>query len=309
DTMSEKTTSKVWFITGISQGLGLSLARRCLEMGDDVAGTTRTPDSPEIQRLCEQWPRLLVLQTDLTSEDSIKESVAHTLRIFGRLDVVVNNAGYGLLGSLEELSDAEIRTHFEVNLFAVFSVLRHTVPHLRQQRSGHIINISSIIGFNCAFPGNVSYAAAKYAMGGMSEALAMELGPFGVKVTIVYPGTFRTNFFAGSYRCAINPIDEYKTKETEAICLEGQGKQKGDPNKAAEVIHSLTRNSTSSTSTSTSSNPNNNNNNTPLHLFLGPDANSMAEDKLSILHKDLDDWKSITTATNLSDEQHQHQQQ
>ncbi|EFA81816.1 hypothetical protein PPL_05048 [Heterostelium album PN500] len=279
---------RIWYITGISQGLGLTLVRECLLNGDKVVGTTRNPDVQELKDIAsEHSESFMVLKVDLTNEDAVKDSIDQTIKRFGGIDVVVNNAGYGLLGSLEELKPEEIRTHFEVNLFAVINVLRHAVGHLRQQPAtgGNIINISSIVGFNSSLPGNVSYAATKYALGGLSEALAKEMEPFNVKVTIVYPGCFRTNFFAGSYRVASEPIECYKTKETEQECLASQGKQRGDPEKAAKVIYQLTRIPEGTP--------------TPLHLFLGPDANEMAQQKIDILQHDLNQWKSITDSTDI----------
>eukprot|EP01133_Synstelium_polycarpum_P002360 gene2360-2687_t len=236
-TNNKNTGSRVWYITGVSQGLGLCFVRKALESGERVVGTTRTPDTDELNALVKMSKGAFsVVQCDITKEESVKQSIEHAIRHFGRLDVIVNNAGYGLLGAAEELQDDELRAHFDVNVFSIFHVIRHAMPHLRRQRSGVVFNISSIIGFNSVFPGNASYAATKFAMAGMSEAMAKECAPFNVKVVIVYPGTFKTNFFAGSYRRAHTPVPEYGTKEIESHCVSMQGQQRGDPDKAADVL-------------------------------------------------------------------------
>ena len=203
------TDSKTWFITGASRGFGLELVRQLLDMGHRVAATSR--DEAGLRgAVGSDSPGFLPLALDLADEASVAEAVRATVERFGRIDVVVNNAGYGQLGSLEELTDAEARANFDVNVFGTLNVLRQVMPQLRAQRGGHIINLSSIGGVVGGFPGWGVYCATKFAVEGLSEALAAEAAPFGVRVTIVEPGYFRTDFLSsGSLRVAERPMDEY----------------------------------------------------------------------------------------------------
>ena len=181
----------VWFVTGASKGLGLALVRVLLSSGYRVAATSRSV--AELERVVGAQPGLLPLQVDLTKEGSVKEAVGKAVEAFGRLDVVVNNAGYSLFGSMEEVSEAEFRQSLDVNLVGPVNVIRAVMPFLREQRSGHVINISSLAG--CKGYGNAaSYCTAKFALVGLSESLAEEVKTFGIKVTVVAPGYFRTSF-------------------------------------------------------------------------------------------------------------------
>src|ERR1700761_296144 len=182
---------KVWYITGASKGIGFALAQQLLSKGHSVAATSRSISA--FAQFAEFGHRFLPLEVDLKSQTSIAWSAKKTVEKFGVIDVVVNNAGYGLGGALEELTTAEIDENFEVNFFAVVRVIQQTLPYFRKQRSGHIINIASIAGFA---PGSgwAIYCAAKFAVGGLSEALANDLAPLGIHVTNVMPGGFRTNF-------------------------------------------------------------------------------------------------------------------
>ncbi|WP_239649111.1 SDR family oxidoreductase [Kosakonia radicincitans] len=165
---------KVWFITGAARGVGLSLARQLLAQGDSVAATSRTLQS--LQHVPEaQSERFLPLEVDLRSEASVQSAIGKTVARFGRIDVVVNNAGYGQYGALETLSDAELRDNFDINVFAPLHVIRHALPHLREQRCGHIFNIASIVGFQGGYAGWGSYVASKFALAGLTEALAAEV--------------------------------------------------------------------------------------------------------------------------------------
>ncbi|HMF73028.1 MAG TPA: SDR family oxidoreductase, partial [Flavitalea sp.] len=178
--------NKVWFITGASKGLGLSLVKKLLQKGYRVAATSR--NVKELQREVDGTPdQFLALNVDLTNESSVKAAIDETVQHFGNIDVVVNNAGYGIVGSLEELSDEEARENFNINVFGSLNVIRKSMPYLRSQGSGHIFNISSIGGFNGVFPGFGLYTASKFAVHGFSESLVAEVKPFGVKVTIVSP--------------------------------------------------------------------------------------------------------------------------
>ena len=197
-------TSKVWFITGAARGIGLSLARKALASGDAVAATSRTLGSLQ-QAFPGESANLLPMEVDLGSEASVKAAIEQTITTFGRIDRVVNNAGYGQQGTIEALSDAELRRNFEVNVFAPLHVLRHALPLLRRQRSGHVFNVASIVGFQGGYAGWGSYVASKFALAGLTETLAAELAELGIKATVVYPGPVRTGFLSRSRsRCSFS---------------------------------------------------------------------------------------------------------
>ena len=196
---------KIWFITGISRGLGLELAKAVLARGDVVIGTTRDGDSglPSVSH------RLHVLPLELPLADQATRAIVRAHALHGRLDVIVNNAGYGLLGAIEEARDAEVRRVFDVNFFGPLQVIQAALPFLRAQRRGHIVNISSIAGL-APLSGSGIYAATKFALEGLSESLAQEVGPLGIRVTLVEPGAFRTDFLsAHSIRNAAGSIGAY----------------------------------------------------------------------------------------------------
>jgi len=200
-------TNKVWFVTGASKGLGLSLVKRLLNEGCKVAATSRTIES--LEKEVGTSANFLPLEVDVIDEKSVNNAIAKTLETFGGIDVVVNNAGYGQLGTLEELSAKEASQNFDTNVFGVLNVIRNVMPHFRSKKSGHIINISSIAGFLGTFPGWGIYNATKFAVAGLTEALSAETKSLGVNATIVYPGYFRTNFLLkGSLRLAENPIGD-----------------------------------------------------------------------------------------------------
>lgn len=275
---------KVWYVTGASQGFGLILVKKLLEQGYKVAATSRKKQT--LIDAVGQHEHFLPLQTDVADEQSVQQSVRDTVAAFGTIDAVVNNAGYGLIGTLEELSDAEVRNNFNVNVFGPLNVIRHVMPVLRAQRSGIIFNISSIGGFNGAFPGFGSYCGTKFALEGLSESLAAEAAPFGVKVVIVSPGYFRTNFLsAGSLAVPANPIAEYTSTRESQIAHQQQinGAQPGDPEKGIDVILAAAQ----------AEQP-------PLHLFLGPDAYQLARQKMTAVEGDMHSWQHLATATNFN---------
>jgi NAD(P)-dependent dehydrogenase (short-subunit alcohol dehydrogenase family) len=276
------STQKVWFITGASKGLGLSLVKQLLAGGHKVAATSRRLD--DLSRAVGLANDFLPLAVDLTTESSVAQAIARTIDQFGRIDVVVNNAGYGQLGSLEELSDAEARTNFDVNVFGPLNVIRHVMPQLRSQQSGYIINLSSIGGFVGNFPGFGVYCATKFAVEGFSEALAAEAKAFGIHVTIVSPGYFRTEFLtSGSLGTPANPIDAYQSVRESQQAHQEQinGNQPGDPEKAVAILIRL----------ADEPNP-------PMHLFLGQDAFDTATDKITTLQQEMTTWKDVTVSTN-----------
>lgn len=271
---------KVWFITGASKGLGLSLVNQLLKAGQSVAATSRNID--ELKKAVNaDTGKFLPLAVNLADEQSVEEAIKATIAKFERIDVVINNAGYGIGGSIEELSDSETRNSFDVNVFGTLNVIRNASPYLRAQRSGHIINIASIAGIAGA-TGWAVYAAAKSAVIALSEVSAEDLKEFGIKVTVVAPGAFRTSFLtADSLMLAANPIAEYE--EVRAIhskYLKMDGQQVGDPEKAAAAMISL------------ASMPN-----PPVHLLLGNDAFQRANTKIEALTKEFKDWKAITIST------------
>lgn len=277
-----KAQEKVWYVTGASKGLGLSLVKQLLAAGNKVAATSRNLSDLEAA-VGEAGPNFLPLSVDLTNEVSVQSSFDAVAAAFGRVDVVVNNAGYGLLGSLEELSDQESRANFEVNVFGTLNVIRSVMPQLRKQQSGHIFNIASIGGFYGGFPGFGIYCATKFAVVGLSESLAAEVKSFGVSVTAVQPGYFRTNFLSsGSFAVPENQIAEYaEVRASQEAHQSGiDGNQPGDPEKAASVMIAMA-----------------NEENPALHLFLGRDAYDMADKKILLVQNDMDKWEDLATAT------------
>lgn len=276
----------VWFITGASKGFGLELVSQLLEQGHRVAATSR--DVARLRRVVGiESTSFLPMAVDLTTETSVGEAIRATVGQFGRIDVVVNNAGYGQLGSLEELTNDEARASFEVNVFGTLNVIRQVMPQLRKQQSGHILNLSSIAGITGNFPGWGIYCATKFAVEGLSESLAAEVAPFGVKVTIVEPGYFRTEFLSsGSIRVPERQLEEYAlVRESEAVHQQQiRGNQPGDPAKAAAAMIRI----------ATEPNP-------PLHLLLGQDAYDVTNTKIKALQNDMDQWKALTVATGFTE--------
>jgi NAD(P)-dependent dehydrogenase (short-subunit alcohol dehydrogenase family) len=275
-------TKKVWLVTGASKGLGLTLVKKLLQNGYRVAATSRNAESL-VSAVGNTTDVFLPLEVNLTDEDAVKSAVEKSIAHFGRIDVVVNNAGYGQLGTLEELSDAETRENFNVNVFAPLNVIRNTIPYLRKQRSGRIFNISSVGGLFGSFPGWGVYCATKFAMAGFSESLAEEVREFGVKVTVGYPGYFRTDFLnSGSLRTPQVSLQDYEAaRESERTHVESiNGNQPNDPDKAADVLIAI----------SEQENP-------PVHLLLGSDAYEILKSKIDIITKDAEQWKEYTLST------------
>lgn len=270
--------TKVWYITGASKGMGLALVKQLLAKGHKVAATSRSITAFEA---FEGSDSFLPLEVDLKSEESIAASIKKAAEKFGRLDVVVNNAGYGLGGALEELTAAEIDNNFQVNFLAVVRVIQQVLPYMREQGSGHIINISSIAGFAPGM-GWSMYCAAKFAVSGLSEALANDLKPLGIHVTNVMPGWFRTSFAkADSIEYSRNQMEEYAyLREYHEKMNSMDGKQLGDPDKIAEVFLKLVG----------SPEP-------AVDLFLGSDAFNRAKVKIAQLQEQMDAWKDVSLST------------
>ena len=270
--------SKVWYVTGASQGLGLTLVKKLLESGYRVAATSRNAQALRKAVGISDTERFLPQAVDLNNPDSIDESIRQTLAAFGRIDVVVNNAGYGMAGTVEEITEHDIRNIFDVNVLATINVVKTVLPIMRKQRSGYIINMGSVAGFAGA-PGWAVYSATKAAVAAFSEVLALDLKEFGIKVTVVEPSGFRTGFLTkNSLAYTESRIDGYQAvKDTQERYLATDGNQPGDPEKASEIFIELAE----------SQQP-------PLHLFLGEDAYNRASGKLAALATELEEWKSAS---------------
>ena len=230
---------KVWFITGVSSGLGKQLAEEVLSKGQIVVGTFRKQE--QIEAFNKQSPgNSFGVLIDVASNQMIIDGVKSVFDQFGKIDVVVNNAGYGIMGSIEEISDEEVRRQFDVNVFGVLTTIRQVLPEMRKQRSGHIINVTSIAG-RVGSQGLGIYNASKFALEGVGEALAAELKPLNIKVTNVEPGPFRTEWAGSSASYDNTKIEDYESTVGERIrSLQGlSGNQPGDPAKAADAIYKL----------------------------------------------------------------------
>ena len=279
----EKTN--VWFITGASKGLGLTLVKKLLSENHSVAATSRSVQSL-VDQLGEVTDNFLPLEMDLTDNQNVKEAISKSIAHFGHIDVMVNNAGYALIGTLEELSDQEIRKNFDVNVFGSLNVIRHMASHFRKQQSGHIFNISSIGGYIGSFPGFGVYCSTKFAVAGFTEALAEEMKTFNVHTTLVYPGYFRTNFLAkGSVQTATNPIADYEAaREMEKAHLnEINGNQPNDAEKAADVLIKL----------SEQEHP-------PMHFFMGKDAYQYANQKIALIRQAMEENETLAKSTDIT---------
>ena len=275
------SNQKVWFITGASKGIGLLVTKLLISQGHKVTATSRRIEDLQ-KSIGPKNDNFLPLQLDITKSNEVKKAIAETVRHFGGLDVVVNNAGFAFVGSLEELTDEEFRKALDVNLFGTVNVIRAALPHLRNQRSGHIINIASAGGY-VAVANLGSYAASKFAIVGLTESLAGEVKSFNVNATVVLPGSFRTNFLdEGSLTYTGNPVGEYKSDATLQGMSARAGTQPGDPDKLVRELVNLT-----------------NNNNPPVHLLLGPDSYKLIMDKRAKDLEEFEGYREITMSTNL----------
>jgi NAD(P)-dependent dehydrogenase (short-subunit alcohol dehydrogenase family) len=285
-TQNTNQARRVWFITGTSSGFGRALAEAVLEHGDRLVATAR--DTAAMSDLARTYPeRVRVLELDVTDREQVYTVVEEAASAFGRLDIIVNNAGYGLRGALEEASEEELRHQFEVNVFGVLSVTCAALPHLRRQRSGHIVQISSVGGVVSTVGGGV-YAGTKFAIEGISEALAKEVAHLGIRVTIVEPGPFRTDFSGRSMHRA-RPIEDYAESVGRAHerFLAMDGSQPNDPVRGAWAIIQAVE----------AKEP-------PLRLPLGPEACQMIRTKLEEQRRELDAWEPLGTATSFTTATH-----
>ena len=273
-------SKKVWFITGSSTGLGRALVEVCLREGYSVAATARNPET--LDDLKKKYGTQLICPSlDVTKPDQVRRAITATLSHFGRIDVAVNNAGYGLIGAIEEVTDAEIRAQLETNFFGALDVTRAILPYFRKQRSGHFVNISSIGGFR-AIAGAAIYNATKFALEGLSEALAKEIAPLGIRVVLVEPGPFRTDFGGRSIVDTSRHMDEYATTagKMREYYQAAHGKQVGDPIKAAEAMIKAVES-----------------NEDFLRLPLGQATITGMREKMDQVQKDIDLWEEVAIKT------------
>jgi NAD(P)-dependent dehydrogenase (short-subunit alcohol dehydrogenase family) len=277
--------TRTWLITGSSRGLGRALADAVLANGDRVVATARHPE--DLADLVDRYgERVRAVALDVTDPSAARAAVQAAVDAFGGLDVVVNNAGYANSSPIEETPDEDFRAQFETNLFGVVNVTKAALPVLRRQRSGHVVQISSIGGRVGGSPGIAAYQAAKFAVAGFSRALAAEVKPLGIKVTVVEPGGFRTDWAGSSMRVA--PVGEDYAETVGAINARRQkmsGSQPGDPVRAAQVLLELVR----------LDEP-------PLHLLLGSDALRMAKQDARARLAEAEDWAALSLATDFPEE-------
>jgi NAD(P)-dependent dehydrogenase (short-subunit alcohol dehydrogenase family) len=278
--MGTAEIDRVWLITGCSSGLGRELAEAALERGDRVVATARNAE--QVRDLEERYrDRAIAVQLDVTKPDEAAAAVDAALDAFARIDVVVNNAGFGLFGALEELPEDDLRREFETNVFGALNVLRASLPRLRAQRSGRIIQISSLEGVAPAVAGESAYAGSKFAIEGVCEGLAKEVAHLGIRVTIVEPGPLRTDFAAGA---TAKPPDKPDYVESVGKALEWfedlAGNQPNDPRRVADAVIEVVG----------AQDP-------PLRLALGEEAVQAIREKLDGQRADLDEWEELGSST------------
>lgn len=274
---------RTWFITGASRGFGELITKKALEAGDAVIAAARKTEG-----LAERFgnhPNLLAVKLDVTNEEQAHQAVAAGIKRFGQIDILINNAGYGLLGGVEEASKEEIEPLFATNVFGLLAVTRAVLPHMRRRRSGHVINISSIGGYE-AYQGWGVYGATKFAVEGLSEALHQELKPLGIRVTVVEPGFFRTDFLdATSLVTSTNQIADYA--DTVGVMRDfasgANHGQPGNPAKLADAFLTLVN----------AANP-------PLRLPLGSDTVARIEQKNRRVAIELDQWRAVALSTDFA---------
>lgn len=281
--MKKFNTNTVWFITGASSGFGRSLAQHAIEKGYKVVVTARRQKKlDELKALAPE--QVLAIQMDVTDRKQVKDGIKKAINTFGKLDVLINNAGYGIVGALEETPEDELRRQMETNFFGAMAVTQEALPYMRQAKNGAIVNMSSM-GGNMSFGGFSAYSASKFALEGASEALAQEVAPFGIKTMIVEPGAFRTDF-AGDALKHMPKIDAYDAivGGTRDFAKGMDGTQEGDPKKAAEAIEKALLADR-----------------TPLRLQLGKDAVDAVKTHGEQLLSDLETWRVVAEATNFGE--------
>jgi NAD(P)-dependent dehydrogenase (short-subunit alcohol dehydrogenase family) len=274
---------KTWFITGASRGFGALIAKVALARGDNVIATARQPQT--VVAALGESPRLLALPLDVTDDSAAAAAVAQGVARFGRIDVLVNNAGYGLLGAVEEASADDVRRIYETNVFGLLHVTRAVLPVMRRQGSGHVINMSSVGGYQ-AYHGWGVYGSTKFAVEGITEALAQELQPLGIHATVVEPGFFRTDFLDASSLSTSVAIPDYADTvgEMRRFAADANHQQPGDPVKLADAMLLL----------ADAANP-------PLRLALGSDTVARVRAKNAAVERELDRWMAVSLSTDRTD--------
>jgi NAD(P)-dependent dehydrogenase (short-subunit alcohol dehydrogenase family) len=281
---SDKENSRVWLITGSSTGFGRILAELLLKRGERVAVTARNPD--QIQDLVSGYKSTgLALALDVTQPKQVAAAVAGAEKFFGRIDVLVNNAGYGYLAAIEEGEEDEVRAMFDANFFGLAAITKAVLPGMRARRTGHIVNITSVGGL-VGNPSAGYYAATKFAVEGLSEALAKEVEPLGIRVTAIEPGPFRTDWAGRSLKLAREPISDYEETagDRKRQIAERSGKQPGDPARAAEAIITIVD----------AEKP-------PRNLLLGKIALDMTKEKLAGFTEAMAQWEALSLGTDFPD--------
>ena len=276
--------NKDWFITGASRGFGRELARDALERGDFVVATARKPQA--VTSVLGEHDNLLSVGLDVTDEAQAVAAAKAAVDRFGRIDVLVNNAGYGLLGAVEEASAKEVEQQFATNVFGLLNVTRAILPHMRRAGRGHVVNISAIAGYS-AFPGWGVYSASKFAVEGLTEAMATELAPLGIHATVAEPGFFRTDFLDKSslVTTALSLPDYAKTVgEMRAAMASANHTQPGDPKKLSKALLTL----------ADSDEP-------PVRLPLGTDTVARIAEKNRFVEAELERWLDVAKSTNHDD--------
>jgi NAD(P)-dependent dehydrogenase (short-subunit alcohol dehydrogenase family) len=275
--------TKIWLITGSSRGLGRALTEAVLAAGDRVVATARRPEQLD-DLVATYGEQIRAIALDVTDAAAARAAVQTALDVFGGLDVVANNAGYANSAPIEETPDEDFRAQLETNLFGVVNVTKAALPVFREQKSGHFLQFSSVGGRVGGTPGMGAYQTAKFAVEGFSEVLSNEVRPFGVKVTIVEPGAFRTDWGGSSMKLAeVHPDYDSTVGQLNRYRLETDGKQPGDPAKAAEAILHVT-----------------NLDNPPLRLLLGKDALTHADRASKSRADEAAAWAHLTTSTDYS---------
>jgi NAD(P)-dependent dehydrogenase (short-subunit alcohol dehydrogenase family) len=273
---------RIWFITGASRGFGSLIAAEALAKGDTVVATARDPSA--VLNALGWHPRLLALPLDVTNETQARAAAAKTAEQFGRIDVLVNNAGYGLLGGVEEASGQEVERVFGTNVFGLLNATRAVLPYMRKARGGHVINLSSIGGYT-SYSGWGIYCATKFAVEALSESLALELAPLGVRVTVVEPGYFRTDFLSSqSLSSTAIRIDDYAETvgAMRSFAAAANRQQPGDPARLAKAIMTLVE----------SPEP-------PVRLPLGSDTVRAIEGKHEEVMREVNRWRTLSMSTDL----------
>ena len=276
---------KVWLITGCSTGFGRALAIEVLAQGYSVAVASRNVN--DVEDIVSRYPETaLAVSLDVTSGAEITAAVEKTIAHFAQIDVLVNNAGIGYFGAIEESEEAEVRRMFEINVFGLAKMIQEVLPHMRKSRIGHILNIASIGGLR-SFPGVGFYNATKYAVDGLSESLSKELAPLGIKVTIIAPSGFRTDWAGRSAKDSNIRIADYATtaEKNKGDIRAYSGNQPGDPVRAAKAMIAVTESATP-----------------PLRLLLGAAALKGARLKLEELKHDFDTWAEVTVGADFPKE-------